>query len=188
MANYEGKKPLSMTCPKCGKNGSHEVTKTYPKQYRWDDSATKLFADFDMKDIRYRRREKICQHCGKSFDTVEFSFEFLGQMIDKLKGLHKENDELRSARDRFSVKALKAFDRLQEIREMTVVDGEEDYQEYRKDEMRYSRIEEVLRIGEKNGIITDRDIKKHFPETKTNADELNSMVLLLRRRGAKVEG
>ena len=94
--NYEGKSPLKMRCPHCGKLGPHSVISTEPKIYHWNAETVKLFERIAGRDISFRRRVKKCVHCGAQFITVEMANAFLDALINEVQKLASELRNLES--------------------------------------------------------------------------------------------
>lgn len=106
MANYLGKSPLRMECPRCGVKDEHPVIRTDPANYHWSDEMAPLFKRIAGRDISYRCRTKSCKSCGSEFKTVEMADVYLRGLIEEIERLVDEartnSAKLSAARDEVS--------------------------------------------------------------------------------------
>src|SRR5579871_6119380 len=116
MSNLGGKKSLRMHCPHCGERGPHHVVRTDPSHYYWDDETTEFFKRIVGRDIRYRCRTKECSSCGKQFSSVEMPWTFLFAMINEIKRLAKEMEQLQAEKNRLEIEVEIETDESEELR------------------------------------------------------------------------
>lgn len=97
MPNYDGKKPLKLTCPVCGTYGMHPVEKTQPANYYWGAARTPFFKRIAGADISYRLRYRRCVKCSNPFRSVEMPYMFLQNLMGEVERLETVISDLRAA-------------------------------------------------------------------------------------------
>ena len=108
MPNYNGKFPLGMICPRCGKLDNHPIEKTYPKNYHPGKDTVETFKRIAGRDITYRLRTKKCVGCAQKFDSAEIPHEHLRAVVKELlrllgvqSDLHKAQQQIDEQNERF---------------------------------------------------------------------------------------
>ena len=109
-----------MKCPYCDKYGDHPTDKTHPKWYYWGDDMTPVFQRIAGRDIMYRKREKHCKFCYKTFETVEMWDNYLSGMVGEIQRLAEENTRLESCIEEYE-KAIAQSNR--QVRRAEVILG-----------------------------------------------------------------
>lgn len=86
---------LQLTCPHCQEFGEHKTIRTDPNTYHWSKETVLLFTLIAGQDIRYRVRERRCEHCNQVFKATELPHVFLEALVNEVIKLTNENCGLR---------------------------------------------------------------------------------------------
>jgi len=120
MANFyaTGKPPLAMQCPHCGAYDGHEVVRTLPHHYKWDDASTTFFERIAGRDISFRKRVKRCKKCSSTFQSIELWQRYLAALIAEARKLTSQVELLKAENALLVSHRTDLNKRLQQIRKL----------------------------------------------------------------------